>query len=379
MATAVLVGFTAWASPLVFLFGALGMVAFASSSSVHGRSPVGGVLMVGLASLVSGLLTGFGWLEISGVLASFVATVWILLNGARLGRAPIWAPVVAIGALVLFLVPLVVDGGALGHDESAYALMAKSWLFGTPESGWGLHRRIGMSIYAYPVLALGGLESALRVLGLASLLGLAMATWWLGRRLGNSRTGALAAVVVLASPPLLRRATEFLSDIPAAALLVVVMVIVWREFGESEAPSYRLLWLLPFAWSAFYLRYQSILSLALIAVTILVLWWRKAARRPGPLIFGALVGFLGLIPHFIFANTLTGSALGIMTYAGTSGGRDFSGDGLLGYSAMFGWRLAFFIGPLMIGLLGWWLIASWRDVDIRTKALFLVMPAAARC
>ena len=109
-----------------------------------------------------------------------------------------------------------------------------------------------------------------------------------------------------------RRATEHLTDIPAAALLVVCTVIVWREFSEREAPTYRLLMVLPFAWLAFYLRYQSLLAFGLIGLTVLVLWWRKVARRPGPLVLAVAIGALGLVPHVRYSIEETGSPIGIL-------------------------------------------------------------------
>ncbi len=277
--------------------------------------------------------------------------------------------------LVFVLLPLIVDGGTLGHDESAYAVKAKSWLEGTPDTGWAPHRGTGMSVYGYLVLKAGAVEPGLRMIGLVGVLGLAAGVWALGRLLGNPRVAALAATAVVAGPSMLRRATEYLSDIPAAALLVWCMVIVWREFGIRDRPSYRLLWLLPFAWTAFYLRYQSILSLALIAVVVLVLWWRKVRERPGPVVAVVLIGIIGLIPHLIEAVDLTGKPWGILTYTGGIAERAYVGQGLVDYANQLPWSLSGLIGPFAIlaSLVG--LVASWKDRDRRRPYLFLLVPA----
>jgi len=48
--------------------------------------------------------------------------------------------------VTIALVRAIIEGGALGHDESAYALKARSWLIGTPDTGWQLHRAPALSI-----------------------------------------------------------------------------------------------------------------------------------------------------------------------------------------------------------------------------------------
>jgi hypothetical protein len=174
---------------------------------------------------------------------------------------------------------------------------------------------------------------------------------------------------------MLRRATEYLSDIPAAALLVWCMVIVWREFGIRDRPSYRLLWLLPLAWTAFYLRYQSILSLALIALVVLMLWWRKVRERPGPVLAASLIGIIGLIPHVIHALDLTGKPWGILTFTGGIAERAYVGQGLVDYVSLMVWPLAGFVGPIAAVAAFGGLAFAWRSPLIRERFLFLLVPA----
>jgi hypothetical protein len=287
----------------------------------------------------------------------------------------------AIGALALVLlnlVPLVLDGGGLNHDESAYALKAKHWLYGTPETGWNLHRGIAMSAYGYIAISVGGQEPMLRVLGLVAVMGFAGGTWALAAAMGRGWVGPIAGVAAVSGPALLRRGTEYLSDIPSSALLLVCMTIVWWQFGDQRRPTYRLLWLLPVAWLAFYIRYQSVLSFGLIGVAILVLWWGKVRERPGPPIAVVLLGLIGLIPHFMFAASETESPLGILTFTSQVAGREFYGEGLVDYALLMGWPLAGFVGPVATVLVLLWLGRSWSDRSQRTKSLFLVIPAAGQ-
>lgn len=378
IALVVLAGILSGAHPLLFLAGAGGAFVFHLLSPSSKLAQASGAVLAGVAISLLGLVTSTRWLSIAGALGAVVAIVFLSFIEERLPVLvlPVWVWAVAAAILVLvLLLPLVLGGGPLDHDESAYALKAKSWLFATPRSGWAVHRGPAMSAYAYPILALNGQEPALRALGIVSLAGLAAATWWLGFRMGGRWVASLSTVAILASPPILRRSTEFLSDVPSAALLVACMALVWREFAERQVPTYRLLWLLPFAWLAFYLRYQSLLSFGLLALTIVVLWWRKVRERPGPLVTGALLGLMGLVPHFMFSIGAMGSPFGILTWTTQAGGRDFTGDGLIDYTGMFGWTLGLFLGPLLIGLLLWWVVGSWKQTNERIRALFLLLPA----
>ena len=385
LAAVLVVGLVGGASVLVFVVAAIGgLVVGLIPPGLPRKFELVGTILVGIIALIVGAMTGFGWLEICGVAGSILGVGVVLVQR----RARPWAMTIhlrpwlvgvsGVAIAVLALVPLVVDGGTLGHDESAYALKARSWLEGTPDTGWSIHRGPALSAYGYLVIGAGGAESALRALGNLSVLALAVGTWALGNKIGGRWVGPLSAVAMVSGPAILRRGTEFLSDIPAAALLVFCMVIIWAEFHEREGPTYRLLWVLPLAWLAFYLRYQSALSLGLIGVTILVLWWDQIRLRPGPPILVVIVGLAGLIPHFLFSVSETGSLLGILRFTGQVAGRGFLGEGLVDYAGLLRWRLAGFVGVVVTIALIWWAAVSWNDRRSRIRSLFLIIPAVGQ-
>jgi hypothetical protein len=159
---------------------------------------------------------------------------------------------------------------------------------------------------------------------------------------------------------------------------MALMVVVWKQFGERERPGYGLTWLLPFAWAAFYIRYQSVLSFILIAIMIGVLFWEKVKSGWRPITVTAGVGLVGLIPHIVFATSETGSPLGIVLFTADVAGRDYWGQGLVDYFLLMGWPLGAFIGPAAVVFFVWWLVAEWSSVTERTKCLFLMIPAAAQ-
>ncbi|MGA7281304.1 MAG: hypothetical protein WBZ40_05915 [Acidimicrobiia bacterium] len=339
-----------------------------------------GAAFAGVGGIVLGLVTGFGWLEVSLVVGAIGGVLWIWGGEGVPRERWHWFAYggVVIGLLLLILLPLILQGGALGHDESAYGLKAKQWLLGTPGTGWAPHRGVGMSVYGYVVLGLGEGEPGLRLLGLLGAVGLVVGIWVLVRRMSDATSAAMASVAIVAGPALLRRSTEYLSDVPAAALLAWCMVVVWSQLGSRQRPTYRLLWVLPPALAAFYLRYQSILSLGLIALTILVMWWPQIRRRPGPIVTLSALGLAGLIPHFALAIRLRGSPWGILTYTSEVSGRAYLGEGLVDYFHMAPWQLAglIFVPAIGFALIG--LAYSWKDGSKRDRYLFLLLPAIAQ-
>lgn len=376
LALFLIAGLAPGAGRLLFVGVGIAALAFVLIEEQSSHATPVGSMVVALLGIIGGLATGWGWLATALVTGGVAGAAWLAL-GRRIDRfpAPRWA-VAILAVVVAALVPLVVGGETLGHDESAYAVKALSWLDESPDTGWSLHRAPALSVYAYAVLGLGGDEPWLRSLGLVSLAGLAAATWWLGSRMFDRRAGALASLVVLASPSMLRRATEFLTDIPSAALLVVVMALVWQEFERrGDGPGYGLLWALPVAWAAFYVRYQSILALGLIGLTMLLLWWPRIRSKPGPVLAFAGLGLAGLVPHAVHATVETGSPIGILTFTSDVAGRRYLGEGLVDYAVLLGWPLAGLLGlPLVVFFL-WWLVSSWRDGAGRRAGLFLAVPA----
>lgn len=235
-----------------------------------------------------------------------------------------------------------------------------------------------MSVYGYAIFQAGGDDAALRMLGAVSILGLVGATWLLGRRIGGSLVGPLAAMALVASPSLLRRSTEYLSDVPSAALLVFCMVILWREFVDSEVPTYRLVWLAPVALVAFYLRYQSVVSFAVIALTVVVLFWRKVRLAWRPVALTAALGCLGLVPHLVFAISETGSPLGIITFTAELVDQEVFAQGLFDYAGLLAGPLAAYVGPAALVFFLCWALRSWGLLTERLRALFLLIPAAGQ-
>jgi hypothetical protein len=379
LAVALLTGLVADTSILIYPAAALGATALILVPDMERAPQIVGILAFGGLAIFVGIAGGLGGLEVCAILGSVAALALLGFDIPANLRLPIGAAAAIVLMLVVVnLTPLVLDGGGFNHDESAYALKARHWIEGTPETGWSLHRGIAMSAYGFLVFEAGGDEGALRLLGLAAIVGFVAATWALGNRVGGKWVGPLSAIALMSSPVLLRRSTEYLSDVPSSALLMAAMIIVWRQFGERDKPGYGLLWLLPFAWAAFYIRYQSVLSFGLIAIAIGVLFWEKVRLAWQPIALTAGVGLIGLIPHFVFATSETGSPLGIILFTADVAGREYWGQGLVDYFLLMGWPLGAFVGPAAVVFFIWWLIRAWDSATERTRCLFLMIPAAGQ-
>lgn len=284
----------------------------------------------------------------------------------------IWLGLVAVA---LVFVRIVIGGGELGHDEAAYALKARTWLDGAPDTGWSIHRGVGQSVVAATILPFSQSPVVLRLVSVFLSLATVVAVWGLGRAMGSNRVGIMAAGVFAVSYSFLRRGAEFLTDVPSTGLLVVVALLLWLWIKWSGPGHSHLLWAAAVGAVAVYVRYQAILSLGLLAIAVGVVAWDKVRRSLAVVVGAAGFGLFLLLPHFIYAVVTTGRPWGVFEATRQAGGRRYLGEGLVDYVRDFPDLLA---GPLgavaiLVGL-GWfgWGLLSGAD---RQTSLFLMIPA----
>lgn len=215
-----------------------------------------------------------------------------------------------------------ISGPPLGHDESAYAVLARgdapSWLY----------RSRGMAVLAAPGLWLGGADWQMR-LGVALVnLALIPAVFAVGRAVFDARTGAWAAAVIAGALPMMARSAELLGDLPATVGLLFGVALLAGELAR-DTPRWRLLLAAPAFAAAFYLRYGSTPVVAIAVGAAGVLWPRALLTRPA-LATAALLGAL-LVPHAVFALQSTGDALGVLRLSAGVPRRAYIGEGLVTY------------------------------------------------
>lgn len=379
-----LVGLTGAFDPADIEFVSVGLILVAAAAAgaqrriepTAFRAGAGAALaVVVIWELLSGN-PGFGPVQSAGAGAALAMGV----VGPRI-LAPLTKPVsrgaIALGSALLtgILIMIVIGSGQLGHDESAYALQARSWLYGTPDSGWDLHRGIGQSVIASVVLPLTQSPLGLRAVAVVLALGSVVALWALGREMRSSRVGLLAAAVFAVAPTFLRRGTEFLTDLPAAGLLFVVTLLVWRWLVRPQASARVLYAAAGVAALAYYIRYQSILSLGLLIIAAAVSSWPRVRAGASDLGKTALLGLGLLVPHFVHSTITTGTPWGILLETAGAGGRQYLGEGIVDYAQDFPDLLAGQLGAVAIAVALGWGLSRLASRDGRRPALFLLVPA----
>jgi 4-amino-4-deoxy-L-arabinose transferase-like glycosyltransferase len=253
-------------------------------------------------------------------------------------------------------------------DESVYAVQARAWATDGPITGVRLQRAplipaIGALIYE----AGGRAELPFRLTGLVAGIAAIVMVWVLGRAIAGSAVGLLAAGIFASAPTVQQRAGQFLTDVPATAVLLLLAWTLWRyrdRFG------WNLLVLAPIAAAAFYLRYASILPIAALVLVAVVLWRRTLLQNRAAVVATVVLFGVLLIPHVIRAMDATGRPWGLITFTARFSGRKYVGQGLVQYVSWLPFTEA---GPLagvamIVGIAG--------AITRRTKeTIFLVAPA----
>ena len=238
--------------------------------------------------------------------------------------------IIAAGVIgwLAIAVALLAIASPLGHDESQYVIAASDVLAGRPQR-W-LYLSQGTTALALLGVLAGGSEIALRSVMLVLGLGFLAAAYGLARSLVSPVTGAWLVAVLAASLGIVRRSTDLLSDMPAAAALLAGTALLVGELLREDGPRKRIVWTGALFAAALYLRYGSAIAIAVIGVVAAIGGWRGVAKRPLYIVATLGVFALLLAPHMIAAYARTGSPFGIITLS-TDEIRTVSDPGLVDY------------------------------------------------
>jgi 4-amino-4-deoxy-L-arabinose transferase-like glycosyltransferase len=231
----------------------------------------------------------------------------------------------AVLAWAIVAVMNLVAGPPLGHDEAAFAIVARG-----DAPAW-LYRSRGVTLLAELGLALGGADWQLRLASAVVGPGVVLAVYAVGRAVFDARSGAWAAAVIAGAHPMVIRNAELLGDLPAVAGVLAGMAVLAAELDRPGGPRGRIALAAPAFAAAFYLRYGSAPVIAIAGLAALVLWWRPIRARPLP-VAGAAAAFAGLlVPHFLQSLDRTGTLLGVLRASSEMPRRAFRGEGLVTY------------------------------------------------
>ncbi len=261
---------------------------------------------------------------------------------------------VVTGALALgaSLVAIAAVNEPFGWDEAVYASKSRDWLNGTANSPFALHRAFALPAMGYIVLQFSNAEGAFRIVSAFWAVAAFGGMWLVGRTVFRSWAGLFAGSVFIASATFLRRATQFLTDIPAMALLLVITALLWRELDREDGPSPWILVVGPLAALTTYVRFGSLAALVSVFSVASAIWWRVLIRS-WRLIVGVVIGFLvTLIPHFVYSVNVTGTPWGVWLHSGRAAEGSFFGHGAISFLGMLPRGLAGpFAGYLLISAL----------------------------
>jgi Dolichyl-phosphate-mannose-protein mannosyltransferase/Alg9-like mannosyltransferase family len=241
----------------------------------------------------------------------------------------------------------VVSGHPLGHDEAAYAALARDG-----NDVW-IYRSDGMVAIARLGLLLGDGERPLRLVAAVLGLGALGAVVALGTVAFSARTGAWAGLILAGAHPVATRSSSLLSDLPSMACMVGGMAILIAELRRAEreggGPRWRIVAVAPLWAAAFYVRYGSAPTVMILALLSIALWWPVMRRRPAPPL--AMLALLGLLvaPHLLRSWWATGSPMGILEISAAVSGREYVGHGLVTYLTSNPFRYyGALVAPLMV-------------------------------
>lgn len=346
-------------------------------------------VVVGVAGVVGYELLGSNPSIGAGQIGALIGALFTfpLLGLVRSGR--LGAGFIRIALLLLLVVVgvafvrTILEGGGFGHDESAYVLKTRSWLEGTPDTGWQLHRAPFVSALAAPIVAFTESEVAIRLVGsflaVAALVGVML----VAERVGGLWAALIAGATVGASLSYLRRGSEYLTDVPAAGVLLFIVAVVLTVVRRPDTSRRLVFWLGPLVALAFYVRYQSSLAVVGIAAATVIVWPGVVKRLWRPLSISAGMAAAAIVPHIIWATAVTGTPWGVVLATQEAGGREFLGEGLVDYATMFSKDLAGPAGAVLMGAgslwIGWCLVTGFRrrSDDARLAGFVAIVVAVA--
>ncbi len=229
-----------------------------------------------------------------------------------------------LGGAVLMLL----SQPTLGHDEAQYAIDALDTLAGAPARWFYLSP--GMRALALPGVLVGG-DTALRIIPLLGGLAFLAVVLRLGTRTVGLAGAAWTLVVLAGTKTFARYSIDLLSDLPACTCMLAALAIIVDELLGDHPPRWRLLACAPLLAGAFYVRYGSVVPIAVIVLAALGFGARRVTQAPGPVVATAALFAVLVAPHLLAAYRTTGSPLGIIVASSGVPGRAYVGEGLVDY------------------------------------------------
>lgn len=284
-----------------------------------------------------------------------------------------WSGIVTLVGVGAWLVVALAgwwSNAPLGHDEAQYAISTRESIAGG-ELRW-FYLSSGMHAIARPGIWLGGSELALRFMPLLLGVGFVLAAWSVARRCVSPLSAGIALLVLAGTRGVARYSSDLLSDLPSAAAMLAALAVILDEVDRETGPRWRIVIAAPLLASAIYVRYGSVVPVAVIVVATLAVGARVVVRRPWPVIATAGLFIALLVPHFVQATALTGSPLGILLASSSVPQERYFAEGLVSYLTHQPFKLYGLLAPIAM-LAG---VVSVRRHDRRRLLAWIVAVAS---
>lgn len=141
-----------------------------------------------------------------------------------------WVGLSAVVVLFLGLsLLLILQGSPLGHDESVYAIRARSFLEGGgPPHSWYAYRAPGLPVLLQLAWIGSGTEPFLRLTTASVGVVMLLSVWFIGHRMFGVKSATIGVFGLALTPVILTSASQVWPDVPGAALgLLAIAVYVY--------------------------------------------------------------------------------------------------------------------------------------------------------
>jgi 4-amino-4-deoxy-L-arabinose transferase-like glycosyltransferase len=274
-----------------------------------------------------------------------------------------------------FILYFLVSSQLFGWDESVYLAQARSWIENTPANQFIVYRPIGMAAVGWFFLHISYSEEVVRYFGVIFGALCITLTYLFFKKLTDKWLALIVTLVIATSSLFFIEAPQFFNDVPSAGLIIGVLLILYIHYKSAGKSS--LIYLAPFlAAIAFYIRYGSISTLAVVGLVTAIVLFSKFEKDEdasySKLIKSLCIFVLLLAPFFIYSYFRLGGFLSILTLSSKAAGNKYLGEGLLNYvqwlpNELGGWALGI---TSILGIIVTIVLVAKKD--LRTKYIGLM-------
>jgi 4-amino-4-deoxy-L-arabinose transferase-like glycosyltransferase len=240
----------------------------------------------------------------------------------------------------------------LWWDEAEYGLKAKSFAFGTPTIGWYTAREIVVPFLFSLLSRFGGTEISWRILQLGVSIAIVFMVYFLGKQMFNKKIALIATSIISVNAVLLFFTGKILTYLWAPLFFLLTFYLFFQGYVNNKGKKY--LYLLPVVAALGLATYGS-LAFGIGAIVLFLFITEKfnfLKKKEWWIV--ALIGFISLVPQFIYSKITSGSF--VARWAGLQSSRPASNFSLIfDYFKLsphlFGWIFTIFIAIGIIYML----------------------------